>query len=209
MKILVIGSTGGTGRALVTQALDAGHQVTALARNADKMSFRHERLRLVPADAASGGPQLGEAIHGHDAVISALGRGRSFKAEGLIERAVPAILTAMQAYQVRRLIFTSAIGVGDTIRTTPLLSRLFIRLFLNDIYADKLAGENAIRRSTLDWTIVQPALLTDGPLTGTYRFGDRLAMSGMPKISRADTAHFILRQLDDRAYIGKVVIVAY
>src|SRR5215510_14578683 len=122
MKLLVIGSTGGTGRALVTQALDAGHQVTALVRNPDKMPVRHERLRLVAADAASGGPQLGEAIRGQDVVISALGRVRSFKAERLMERAVPAILSAMQACQVRRLIFTSAIGVGDTIRDAPLLS---------------------------------------------------------------------------------------
>ena len=208
-RILVLGATGGTGREVVDQALEQGHAVTALARHPERMQRSHERLRFVAGDVTQPGGALSEAVRGQDAVISALGRGRSFKAEGLIERAVPAILSAMQAHQVRRLIFTSAIGVGGTIRDTPLLSRLFIRLFLKDIYADKLAGESAIRRSTIDWTIVQPALLNDGPLTGTYRFGDRLAMSGMPKISRADTAHFILRQLDDRAYIGKVVIVAY
>jgi putative NADH-flavin reductase len=208
-KLLVLGATGGTGQHLVAQALDMGHQVTAFVRSPDKITRHHERLRVVAGDVASGGPSLDHAMQGQHAVLSALGRGRSLKADRLIERSIPAIVAAMQAHKVRRLIFTSAIGVGETIMQTPFMLRLLQRMLLREIYADKFAGETILRRSGLEWTIVHPMLLNDGPLTRRYRSGERLTLKGMPKISRADVAHFLLSQLDDRTYINKVVLVAY
>jgi len=208
-KVLIVGATGGTGRSLVEQALTAGHSVTAFVRNPEKVGRHHERLRVVAGDAASGAPSLSQAMRGQDAVISALGRGQSFKADSLIQRSVPHLLAAMQEHGVRRLVFTSALGVAETVQQIPLMMLVFARLLLRDIYADKAAGEALIRRSGLEWTIVHPAGLTNGPLTGTYRAGERLALRGFPTISRADTAHFLLSQLDDRSYIGKVVALAY
>lgn len=208
-KVLIVGATGGTGRSLVEQALTAGHSVTAFVRNPEKVGRHHERLRVVAGDAASGAPSLSQAMRGQDAVISALGRGQSFKAEDLMQRSLPHLLTAMQEHQVRRLIFMSALGVAETVQGVPLLARLFHGLLLRSLFADKAAGEALIRRSELEWTIVHPAGLTNGPLTGTYRAGERLALRGFPTISRADTAHFLLSQLDDRSYIGKVVALAY
>jgi len=207
-KVLIVGATGGTGRSLVEQALTAGHSVTAFVRNPEKVGRHHERLRVVAGDAASGAPSLSQAMRGQDAVISALGRGQSFKADSLIQRSVPHLLAAMQEHGVRRLVFTSALGVAETVQQVPLMMRVFARLLLRDIYADKAAGEALIRRSGLEWTIVHPVGLTNGPLTGTYRAGERLALRGFPTISRADTAHFLLSQLDDRSYIGKVVVIA-
>jgi putative NADH-flavin reductase len=207
-KVLIVGATGGTGRSLVEQALTAGHSVTAFVRNPEKVGRHHERLRVVAGDAASGAPSLSQAMRGQDAVISALGRGQSFKADSLIQRSVPHLLAAMQEHGVRRLVFTSALGVTETVQQIPLMMLVFARLLLRDIYADKAAGEALIRRSGLEWTIVHPAGLTNGPLTGTYRAGERLALRGFPTISRADTAHFLISQLDDRSYIGKVVVIA-
>jgi putative NADH-flavin reductase len=208
-KLLILGATGGTGQQLLTQALQAGHDVTAFARSPEKISVQHDRLHLVAGTVPDDGSMLAQAVRGQDAVISALGRGMSFKSTNLIQRSVPAILSAMQTQGVRRLIFTSAIGVGGTIRDPPLFSRIMIRFLLNDIYADKVAGEELIRRSDLDWTLVQPAQLTNGPLTRKYRVGERLELRGMPKVARADVAHFILSQLDDAAYIRKVALIAY
>jgi len=208
-KLLILGPTGGTGQQLVTQALEAGHEVTVFARSPEKISARHDRLRSVTGGVIEDGALLADAMRGQDAVISALGRGMSFKSEALIQRSIPNILAAMQKQGVRRLIFTSAIGVGDAVGEVPLFARLMARLLLKDIYADKVIGEDLIKRSALDWTIVQPAGLTDGPLTGRYRAGEHLNMRGIPKISRADVAHFLLSQLDDPAYVRKVVVLAY
>jgi putative NADH-flavin reductase len=208
-KILILGATGGTGRHLLVQALDAGHQVTALVRSPEKVTHQHERLRVVAGSVTDGSPALSDAVRGQDAVISALGCGLSLKSGGLIQQCVPLILAALRTHGVRRLIFTSAIGAGDTIRYAPLLSRLMIRVLLRDIYADKIAGEAYIRNSDLDWTLAQPAHLTTGPLTRSYRAGEALRLRGMPKISRADTAHFLLAQLDDPTYVRKVPLLAY
>jgi putative NADH-flavin reductase len=205
MRILVLGATGRTGKHIVTQALDAGHEVTALVRRAGVLP---QRQHLSVAANELTREALAQVMVGQEAVVSALGRGQSFKSQGLIQASVPPILAAMRACGVRRLIWTSAIGVGETIRDAPLFSRLFARTLLRGIYADKIEGENAIRESGLDWTIVQPVQLTDGPLTGNYRFGERLALRGIPTISRADTAHFIVHELAAAAFVKKTVLLS-
>ncbi len=207
MKLLVLGATGKTGRHVVTQALGAGHDVTILARDRSRADVRHERLRVIDGDVKNNAA-LGEAMRGQDAVISAIGRGMSFKSEHLIEQSVPGILVTMQTHGIKRLMFLSAMGVGDTYRDAPVMAKLFFRTLLRGIYADKAVGDRMIRNSALDWTILQPVQLNDGPLTKTYRVGERLAMSGMPQVSRADTAHFILDRLNDSSTIGKTLILA-
>jgi len=207
VKLLVLGGTGGTGRQIVQQALEAGHDVTVLARDPAKMVTPHPRLRVVPGGVADT-QGIVDAMRGQDAVISALGRGLSFRSEHLIERSVPGILSAMKTAGVRRLIFMSAWGVGATKQDAPLLPMLFFNTLLRGIYADKLAGDELIRKSDLDWTIVLPTKLHDGPLTRNYRSGERLPIQGMPSISRADTAHFMLDCINNPASIRKSLAVS-
>ncbi len=207
MKLFVLGGTGGTGKQIVIQALDAGHEVTVLGRPNATPGPEHPRLRVIVGDLENV-TALADAMRGHDAVISAIGRGYSFKSEHLIERTVPVILAAMKAAGVRRLLFTSAVGVGPSFADSPIMPRLFFRTLLRGIYADKLIGDQLIRSSDLHWTIVQPSRMTDGPLTRTYRSGERLAMSGMPRISRADVAHFLLQAAGDPTAIGKTLLVS-
>lgn len=207
VKLLVLGGTGGTGRHVVTQALDAGHNVTLLARDRARVGVRHERLRVVDGDVRNIAA-LGDAMRGQDAVISTIGRGKSFKSENLIAQSVPGIIAAMRASGVTRLIFTSALGVGETFRDAPLLPKILFRTLLRGIYADKLIGDRMIRDSGLDWTIAQPAQLTDGPLTKDYRAGEHLPLSGNPSVSRADTAHFIVDRINDRSTFGKTLILS-
>lgn len=206
-NILVLGGTGGTGRQVITQALEQGHEVTAFVRNPEKLGISSDRLRVVKGDVTDDGPSLTEAMRDQDAVISALGRGMSLKSFGLVTRATPIIIAAMQTMGVRRLIFTSAYGVGATRIDTPLLPRIISRVLLHDLYADKEAGEEELRRSALDWTLVYPGTLTNGPLTERYRVGERLELRGLPLISRADVAHFLLTQVSDTAYVRKGVLV--
>ncbi len=208
MKLFVIGGTGGTGQQIVAQALDAGHDVTVLARDRATVAMQHPHLCVVAGDTTAGGAAMTGPMRAHDAVISAIGRGKRFKSAQLIQRSVPGILAAMQASGVRRLVFTSALGVGDTYQDSPLLPKIFFKTLLRGIYADKLIGDDLIRSSGLDWTIVQPAVLTDGPLTRRYRSGEHLEMTGMPAISRADTAHFILDRINDPSTFGKTLVLA-
>jgi putative NADH-flavin reductase len=207
-KILVIGATGPTGRQVVSQALEQGHQVTAFLRNPQRMPITHERLRLVTGDVTDQGPALDTAVAGQDVVISALGVGLSFKSRDLIARAMPRIVAALETQRVSRLIFTSAFGVGPTWIDVPRFPRVMLRLLLRDIYADKAAGEDVLRRSQLDWTLVYPTGLTHGSKTGRYRVGERLPLRGIPTISRADLAAFLLAEIDDSTYIRKGVLIS-
>lgn len=207
VRLLVLGGSGGTGRQVVAQALDAGHDITVLARDPSKVGVQHQRLRMIQGDVIASAA-LGEAMRGQEAVISAIGRGKSFKSENLIAQSVPGIIAAMRANGVKRLIFTSALGVGDSYRDSPLLPKIFFRTLLRGIYADKLIGDQMIRNSGLDWTIVQPVVLTNGPLTRNYRVGEQLRLSGVNKVSRADAAHFIIDRINDRSTFGKTLIVS-
>jgi len=207
VKLVVLGGTSGTGRHVVTQALDKGHEVTVLARNRTKAGLDHPRFRVVDGDVRNS-QALGEAMRGQDAVISTIGRGMSFKSENLIAQSVPGILATMQAQGIKRLMFTSAMGVGESYRDAPVMAKIFFRTLLRGIYADKAIGDQMIRNSRLEWTIVQPVQLNDGPLTRKYRAGERLPMSGMPQISRADTAHFIVDRLGDPSTFGKTLVLA-
>lgn len=207
MKLLVLGATGGTGQQVVTQALDAGYDVTVLVRTPGKVVVHHPHLRVLQG-AVTDVSALAEATRSQDAVISTIGRGKTFKADRLMERSVPLVLAAMHNAKVPRLMFTSAVGVGATFQDSPWLAKLFFRTLLREIYADKAIGEKLIRNSRVDWTIVQPGLLNDGPLTRRYRCGERLAMSGMPRISRANTAHFLLDRINDQSTFGRTIVIA-
>jgi putative NADH-flavin reductase len=209
LKLLILGATGGTGQQLVRQALDAGHRVTAFVRTASKLPIQHPHLTVVEGDVTESGAGMSRAMQGQDAVISALGRGQLLKSEGLIRRSIPLILSAMKECGVRRFVLTSAIGVGDAIHDAPLFSRMFARVLLKEIYADKVIGEELVRQSSVEWIIVQPAQLTNGPLTGMYKAGESLRSRGMPKVSRADVAHFILNQIDKPDFLMKTVRIAY
>ncbi len=206
--VLVLGAAGLTGRHVVTQALAQGHVVTAFVRDPGAMTLTSDRLRVITGDVTSDDPALASAVRGQDAVISALGRGKSFRSGGLIAKSVPRIIHAMESEGVRRLIFTSAFGIGETYRDTPWLPRLFIGTLLRGIYRDKEAGEVALRSSALDWTLVYPSGLVDAPATGRYRAGVRLSLRGFPTVPRADVAAFLLTQITDTAFVRAGVLIS-
>ena len=209
MNILVFGATGATGQQVVKQALSQGQVVTAFVRNPGALPKNEKRLRVVIGDTTRDTPKIIEAVSGQDVVISALGRRNSFKSDHLIERSMQAIVSSMERAGVRRLIVVSAFGVGESRRDAPLIPRIMYRVLLSDIFADKKAAEDKVRRSNLDWTFVYPVLLTEGPMTGAYRVGERLELHGLPKISRSDVAHFMLAEMENRAFVRKVAVISY
>jgi len=179
-----------------------------LVRDASKLPPADPRLHLVSGALPSDAATLAAALRGRDAVICALGVRNAFKSGGLIEGAMRVLVPALERAGVRRLLLMSANGVGETRVRSPLLPRIMYRLLLGDIFTDKEAGEAIVRASNLEWTIAYPTLLTDGPRTGRYRAGETLELRGMPKISRADVADFLLRELAARAYVRKGVVLS-
>jgi putative NADH-flavin reductase len=207
-KMLVLGATGGTGREILSQALQQGHKVTAVVRRPEQDAGLPGGVRILRGTVTDDTEALDAAVRGQEVVISTLGVGKALRSGGLIARSAPLIVGAMNRQGIRRLILMSAYGVGATWKDVPILPRMLMGLLLRDLYTDKEIGEEAVRRSDLDWTLVYPVTLTNGPRTGRYRVGERLRLRGFPTISRADVAEFILTQIEDRSYLRKGVLIS-
>lgn len=220
MNLTIFAATGGIGRHLVDQALAAGHDVTAVARNPRNLPAG---VRTVTADLMAADPAaLEQAVGEADAVLSGLGpTGKSD--HGVARRGTEAIIAAMRASGVRRLVIVSAAPVGTV--PTPgrphppkhdpgdgffmrYLMSPMIRRVLKDHYADLALMEEALRDSGLDWTAVRPPRLTDKPRTGAYRAAFGQNLRGGTLISRADVADSMLTALDRPETIKQVVGVA-
>ena len=207
MRLLILGATGPTGRHLLDQALAAGHEVTALVRKPARLATTHPRLAIVGGDATDV-RALEAVLGGQDAVLSALGAGNSLRSD-IAGSAVAALIPAMRSQGVRRIVFLSAFGVGDTFAQASLVQRFFYRTMLRQIFADKAKADAMLRQSTLDWTLVYPTRLTNGARTGSYRVGERLEMKGMARISRADVAEFMLAQVRSSEWSRRTAVVSY
>ena len=201
MHLLVFGATTGTGRVLVEQALEMGHEVTTFVRDPDVLGIKHANLTLRIGNVSDYG-SVEAAIRGKDVVLSASDAnapdGETTSAHGTRN-----IITAMEKLGVRRLISESSLGVGDSKGQLGFLYNfLLIPFLLHKVFADKEVQEKHIRNSRLDWVIVRPAARTNGPQTGAYRTGvkDR---SIRGKVSHADVADFMLKQISDDTYIKK------
>jgi len=208
VKILVFGATGGTGRQFVAQALERGHAVTAFVRHPQAWSDRDPRVLVIAGDAASADAKIEAALEGQQAVVSSLGRRLSLRSGGLMERSMRSLVPAMERRGLKRLVVVSAFGVGEARHEAPPIPRMMYATMLRDLFADKARAEALIRASALDWTILYPVLLTDGPITAKYRAAEHLELRGVPKISRADVAHFALNEIESPAFVRRAVALA-
>lgn len=200
MKIAIFGATGGTGLEVARQGLDAGHNITTFVRDSSRLGNLQGKVKVITGDIND--PEaVSAAIKGQDAVVCALGS-RDLKATTVRTDGTINIINAMHANQVERLVAVSAMGIGESWKTLPLASKLFFATVLKSSRVDHESQEAAIRNSGLDWTIIRPSGLTDGPRTGEYRYGENIETTSST-IARANVADLILKSLEDRELVGK------
>ena len=207
MKLIIFGATGTLGRHLVEQALARGHRVTAFARRPDALKLEHHCLDRCAGDVLDR-QAVESAVRGHDAVVIALGAGRKGSVRSVGTRHV---IGAMQRHGVRRLSCLSTLGAGDSrAHLNFFWKRIMFGFLLRDAYADHQAQEACVAESDLDWTIARPGAFTNGPATGTYKHGFPATEPDLKlKISRADIAGFVLRQLSDDTYLRQSPSLSY
>jgi putative NADH-flavin reductase len=205
MKLTVFGASGGTGSQVISQGLDAGHDIVAVVRDPARLPVSHPNLTVVTADVMRP-DDIADTVAGRDAVISALGHSRR-----RADRKAPhpmfcadtarSIVMAMREVGSRRLVVVSASGPyaddgdGPLLRyvAKPILGRTVFRT----VWADHVAMEEVVRASGLDWTVLRPPRLTDKQLTGRYRTREGLNLRGGLTVSRADVAHLALAVAGD------------
>jgi nucleoside-diphosphate-sugar epimerase len=215
MKVLVIGSTGGSGRAAVQQLLAQGHEVTAFSRSGQAVA-EHARLSTFRGDAMNE-HEVERAVRGHDAVVVTLGirenplRVRLFGAastpDAVRSQGTRNVMAAMQRHGVRRLVVQTSYGVGETRARLGFVDSLFFKLLLKPQIEDTELQNAEVAASDLDWVLAQPVHLTDGeedtmPFLSTE--GDTCAM----KVSRRSVGRFLADAVQDARYLQKTVAVS-
>jgi putative NADH-flavin reductase len=242
MNVLIFGATGGTGRALVEQALAQGHSVTAFARDPAKVRTTHASLRVVKGDVLNY-DSVEAALRGQDAALSALGIRVAvlplaaiiilaqimvkyahlvglavalvsfgvpllayfilFRRKTTLSEGTKNIVRAMEKLGVKRFVCESSLGVGDSKGQLGFFfTYTLVPILLRNIYADKEVQEEIIKESKLDWVIARPGALTNRARTGEYHAGFAANdKSIQAKISRADVADFMLKQLTSDAFL--------
>ncbi len=215
MKVIVFGSTGGTGRAVIAKLLADGHDVTAFARNPAKLEAA-PRLSVVQGDAMNA-DDVARATPGHDAVVVSLGNSqnpfatllgaRRTTPRTICEDGTRNIIAAIKGAKPIPLIVVTAFGVGDTRDKLPFMIKLFYRVLLREHMADKERQEPLVKASRLDWVLVQPVALTDKPAVGKW-FANVAGEVRGQEITRGDLASFIVGELVSREHTGKTVALS-
>lgn len=205
MKLIIFGATGGTGQQLVLQALEQGHLVTAFVRSPEKLSIKNSSLLVVKGDVLDK-TAVEQAVQGHDAVLVALGVTPPSR-KVVVGPGTQNILVAMKKHGIRRIVIESAMFMDDALRQKSILMRLLVATFMSGLYRDKLVQEKAVMESGLDWVIARPTALTNGAKSG-WRVPNPNEAGMTSRISRANVADFMLKQVKDNSYLRKVILLS-
>ena len=200
MKLFVIGATGRTGREIVQQALDRGHEVTAFVRSPEGIGVKNKRLTVLKGNAMDEN-QLFQTMRNHDAVISTLGPNEVFKPSSLLHDSALATTRAMNRSGVKRLVVLSAAAhfPGIPNRIASFIMRNHMR--------DSLAMEENVQASGLDWTIARPPRLTQEDYS-TYRSREGAAPKMGFSLARKAVAAFMLDAIEQNKHFHKIVGIA-
>ena len=211
MKIGLLGATGGTGREVLKQALERGHEVIVLARRPDAVGVEHPGLSVRRADATDAS-SVSDGLRGAELVISSLGlsRGQLFERTTFYSDSGRVLLDAMKANGISRLLAITSGGVEHDDPSFAFFYKWVLKpILLSRAYADMERLEALVRDSDRDWTLVRPTALTDTPATGRYRVSPRFSPTGGTQISRADLAAFLLDTAEQGGWIRGTPTVAY
>jgi putative NADH-flavin reductase len=212
MKIAIFGANGATGRLLTAQSLEAGHTVTVLVRSPQSFPFMNS-VQVVQGDAFESAA-VSQTVQGADVVFSTLGAKSPFRNENVLPRAVPLIVAAMQQVGVRRIIALGSAGARpDALAKQPLWRQWVVQqIIYNSVLKwpvrEQMAQHEILSSSGLDWTMVLPPMLTNGPARGSCRI-DAAALPRLAhSISRRDVAHFMFQQITSPQWVGKSVYIS-
>ncbi len=208
-KVVVFGANGKTGRLIVEQALNAGHQVTAAMRRPEDYTLQHPALRCNKCDIYDLA-SVEAALSGQEIVICAIAAPLNRKPTDVQAHSARTLLPLMAKSGITRFLGITSGGTNpDHDPNLPFIFQKVFKPMFHNIYADQMAMEAVVSASGADWMIARPAALTDGPRTGVYRLASFYSLPKGNKISRADVADFLVNQIESPTYLRQGVAIAY
>ena len=205
MKIALFGGSRGVGRQAMEQALAQGHEVRALLRQPGGFDFSHPHLTIIQGNVLQP-DDVAACVQGAEVVICSLGSTANNPGD-VVSTGTRNIIAAMQTNGLKRLVVVTSIGVGDSKDQVPMAFKMLMKTVLKAAMEEKEKQESQVRNSGLDWVIVRPGGLTDGPLTGSYAFGVEKSIKA-GQVSRADVAEFVLKQLTDDTFLHQAPAIS-
>lgn len=208
-NILILGAAGATGRLCVSEALARGHRVAAFVHKTD-LQGAHKGLEIVAGDLRNQ-VDIENALKGRDAVISAFAGSTPTRRFPDLVEAFSLLVRQMEAQGPKRLVYLSFLGVPEGRRQLSWIGRNIVsRFLLHKVAADHEAKEAILKCSPLEWVIVRPPRLSNGPATGHYRYGEDIrAKAVISTISRADLAGFLIDQTESGQFVQKAPAIMY
>jgi putative NADH-flavin reductase len=208
-RVAVLGASGGVGRRIVRRALDQGYRLTCQTRTQGKLAAIAGNVEVhafQPTDAAA----LSRFVKGADAVIFALGVDKA-GATTLFSDATKALIAAMQAAGIKRLIAITGVGAGETRGHGGFIyDRVIFPLFTRKRYADKDRQEALIAASNLDWIIVRPAPFAETAGPSPIEVHTRIAPDTvLRRVTRDEVAAFVVAQIDDDRYLRQKPFIGH
>lgn len=199
MRVAVLGASGRTGRHVVETLLAEGHEVSALSRR----PYAHPGVRVVQGDALDR-MALERLVEGAGAVIVVLGPSAGAPSD-VCSAATRLLIGVMRAAGLRRLVVQTGAMIGH-----PRLGRFYRwmerRKALADNLAERREQERLVRESGLEWTLIRPARLTNGPGTGLAQVGDLRVGIGA-SVARRDVARVLAKAATEGKWNGEGVAV--
>ena len=209
-KIIVFGATGGTGKLVVEQALQARYQITIVVRNPEAFTIRDENLIIIKGDVFEL-QSFENELKDKDVVVSCLGI-RKREPTTIYSEGINNIIQAMEKQNVNRIICLSAAAVIVPPKSSLLMkfvTKNILQRIFKYAYADMLTMEKILGESNCNWTIIRPPWLRDTKHTGKYRTAINEYLSNPSKISRADLAEFIVNHLEDEKTFRAIIEISY
>lgn len=209
MHLAILGATGRTGSHAVGVALSRGHDVSVLVRDPARLpAATRERVRVVTGDSTDAGA-LADVVAGADAVVSALGPvGRQ---PDLHTRTATALVSVAARGGPRRFVGVSGAGIdvpGDRKAPKDKVISALIRRLGGDVVRDKPAEYRVLAASGLDWTLVRPPRLVDGPASAGPLEHDAHRSTRSSRITRADLGAFLIDVVEQELYVRAAPFVA-
>ena len=203
LRLFILGATGAIGRQLLRIGLERGHELTAYVRSPQKIAPSNGPLTVVEGDVFSVAA-MARSLAGHDAVLSAFGL-TTVRTTTLRQEFGRTLASAMREGGVRRVELVSAAFLFPRI---GVLGGILKPTLFRFMAPDMANMEQEIMKEDLEWTVVRPPRLTNGPLTRTYEATDGALPGSSYVISRADVADFMIKEAEAPAHVRQIVGLA-
>jgi uncharacterized protein len=214
MKIALFGATGTIGQRILREALERGHEVTAIARNPSRIGEQNARLQTIAGDVTDA-DSVAKVVAGHDVVINSIGPSQPEDDLNIVVDAAHSLLTGLSSADVKRLLIVGGAASLEVAPGVLLIDAAEFPAAWKGIAQAQMDALDLYRtaQTDVDWTYISPAAFIEpGARIGVYRTGgDQLVVDekGESRISTEDYAVALLDEVENPKHSRERFTVGY